>query len=280
MPKKAIAESTSSTAQAASAAKTVSVHSLDGSIKSEVPLPEVFSADVRKDLVRRAVISGQTARIQPRTNDYYAGKRTSAMSLGVGLDLARVPRVKGDHNPASGQGAFVPNVIGGRVAFPTQLEKKWHERINDKERRLALKSAIAATGRMDLVEERGHFVGEKTTIPYVVSDDLKGILKASEFREFLKNSSLLGDILRAKEGIKERSGRGKTRGRRWIKPKSILLVADEINPSVRLAARNFSGLDFAEVGSLNVERLAPGGHPGRLTVWTESAFKKLDELYA
>ena len=43
---------------------------------------------------------------------------------------------------------------------------------------------------------------------------------------------------------------------------------------------NFTGVEFADVGSLNVERLAPGGHAGRLTVWTESAFKKLDELYA
>ncbi|MDD1776398.1 MAG: 50S ribosomal protein L4 [Candidatus Methanomethylicus sp.] len=269
MPKKSTVET----------ARIVNVHSLDGSIKGETPLPEVFSTEIRRDLVRRAVLSGQSARIQPRTNDYYAGKKTSAMSLGVGLDLARVPRVKGDHNPASGQGAFVPNVVGGRAAFPTQLEKKWRERINDKERRLAMKSAIAATGNLKLVQERGHLVGDNA-VPFVVSDDLKSVNKASEFREFLKSAMLIQDIIRAKEGIKERSGRGKTRGRRWVKPKSILLVADEISPAVRLAARNFSGLDFAEVSSLNVERLAPGGHPGRLTIWTESAFKKLDELYA
>ena len=31
--------------------------------------------------------------------------------------------------------------------------------------------------------------------------------------------------------------------------------------------------------NLNVEVLAPGGHPGRLTVWSESAIKMLDELF-
>ena len=65
-----------------------------------------------------------------------------------------------------------------------------------------------------------------------------------------------------------------------MKPKSLLLVTDELNPPVRLALRNFVGVDYAEVKLLNVEMLAPGGHSGRLTLWTESALKKLDELYA
>jgi len=258
---------------------SVPVRAVDGSVKGEVPLPSVFSTELRRDLIRRAVISSQTARIQPHTNDPMAGKRTSAMSLGVGLDLARVPRVKGEHNPASGQGAFVPNVIGGRAAFPTRLEKIWHEEINSKERRLALRSAIAATANQGLVAARGHILPDGASLPFVVSDELKGLKKASEFREFLKSLSLYQDAERAKEGVKERAGRGKSRGRRWIRPKSILLVADELNPPLRLAARNFTGIEFAEVSSLNVERLAPGGHPGRLTVWTESALKKLDEIY-
>jgi large subunit ribosomal protein L4e len=255
--------------------RTVPVYSLDGGVKEQVPLPTVFTQEIRRDLIQRAVISSLTARIQPKTRDPMAGKRTSAKSLGVGLDLARVPRVKG-----GGPAAFVPNVIGGRRAFPERLEKIYHERINEKERLLALKSAIAATGVRDVVVGRGHIVQEGLTVPIVVSDEIKNLKKASEFRDFLKKISLWDDAVRAKEGIKERSGKGKYRGRRWIRPKSILLVADELNPPVRLAARNFPGLDFAEVGSLNVERLAPGGHPGRLTVWTESALKRLDELFS
>lgn len=255
--------------------KSIPVLSLDGTGKGEVTLPAVFATEVRPDLIRRAVVSMQSARVQPKSRDPMAGKRTSALSLGVGLDLARVPRVKG-----GGPGGFVPNVIGGRRAFPQRLEKIYHERINIKERRLALRSAIAATAYKDLVIGRGHAVKEDITLPLVVSDEAKALAKASEFRELLKMLSLWGDAERAKNGIKERSGRGKTRGRRWIKPKSILLVTDELNPPVRLASRNFVGLDFAEVKSLNVEMLAPGGHAGRLTIWTESAVRKLDELYA
>lgn len=254
--------------------RSVPVYSLDGGIKSEVDVPKVFYEDVRPDLIRRAFISMLTARIQPKGREPMAGKKTSAESLGVGLDLARVPRVKG-----GGPAAFVPNVVGGRLAFPPRPEKIFHERINEKERILAIKSAIAATGVKELVVRRGHMLKEDLKLPIVVSDEVKNLKKASEFRDFLKKIYLWDDIVRAKSGIRERSGKGKYRGRRWVKPKTLLLVTDELNPPVRLAARNFSGLDFAEVNSLNVERLAPGGHPGRLTVWTESALKKLEEIF-
>jgi large subunit ribosomal protein L4e len=120
----------------------------------------------------------------------------------VGLDLARVPRIHG-----ANRAAFVPNVVGGRVAFPAQLEKIYHERINSKERLMALKSAIAATASAKLVAARGHAVAEGTSLPFVVTDDLKGLKKAAEFRDFLKKVSLWSDVERAKGGIKERSGR-------------------------------------------------------------------------
>ncbi|MDI9644953.1 MAG: 50S ribosomal protein L4 [Candidatus Verstraetearchaeota archaeon] len=261
------------------AKRTAKVIGIDGKVKGEVELPSVFFTELRPDLIRRAVISSQTARIVPRTTFYLAGKRTSAESLGVGLDLARVPRVKGEHNPASGSGALVPNVVGGRVAFPPSLEKKYHERINVKERRFALRSAIAATANPESVLERGHILTTDTELPFVVEDGLKDLKKSSEFREFLKKVSLYYDVLRAKEGIRERSGKGKRRGRRWIKPKSLLIVLDTSEAPIRLASRNFTGIDCVGVSELNVERLAPGGHPGRLTIWTESAIRKLGEVY-
>ena len=33
------------------------------------------------------------------------------------------------------------------------------------------------------------------------------------------------------------------------------------------------------VAKLNLIRLAPGGHVGRFCIWTESAFRKLDDIY-
>ena len=33
------------------------------------------------------------------------------------------------------------------------------------------------------------------------------------------------------------------------------------------------------VERLNLLKIAPGGHLGRFCIWTESAFKRLDEIY-
>lgn len=39
------------------------------------------------------------------------------------------------------------------------------------------------------------------------------------------------------------------------------------------------GITLLNVNKLNLLRLAPGGHVGRFCIWTESAFRKLDDLY-
>ena len=45
------------------------------------------------------------------------------------------------------------------------------------------------------------------------------------------------------------------------------------------AAKNLPGVDVVTVDNLNVELLAPGTHPGRLTIWTQSAIEKLKERF-
>ncbi|WP_411024651.1 50S ribosomal protein L4, partial [Salmonella sp. s55962] len=45
------------------------------------------------------------------------------------------------------------------------------------------------------------------------------------------------------------------------------------------AFRNIPGITLLNVNSLNLLRLAPGGHVGRFCIWTESAFRKLDAIY-
>ena len=51
------------------------------------------------------------------------------------------------------------------------------------------------------------------------------------------------------------------------------------NEGVAEAARNLPGIEVASVENLNAELLAPGTHPGRLTVWTTSAFEKLEKVF-
>merc|ERR1719440_1285315 len=57
-----------------------------------------------------------------------------------------------------------------------------------------------------------------------------------------------------------------------------LVIYNEDNGIVR-ALRNIPGVETSSVNSLNLLQVAPGGNFGRFIVWTESAFKKLNEIY-
>eukprot|EP00180_Rhodochaete_pulchella_P003953 Plantae.Rhodophyta-Rhodochaete_pulchella.ctg7238.p4 GENE.Plantae.Rhodophyta-Rhodochaete_pulchella.ctg7238~~Plantae.Rhodophyta-Rhodochaete_pulchella.ctg7238.p4 ORF type:complete len:174 (+),score=34.16 Plantae.Rhodophyta-Rhodochaete_pulchella.ctg7238:50-523(+) len=46
------------------------------------------------------------------------------------------------------------------------------------------------------------------------------------------------------------------------------------------AFRNIPGVELCSVDRLNLLQLAPGGHLGRFCIWTESAMKRIDEVYA
>ena len=47
----------------------VNVYSIQGEVKEEIELPAIFSEEYRPDLIKRAVLSAQSARIQPWGND-------------------------------------------------------------------------------------------------------------------------------------------------------------------------------------------------------------------
>lgn len=75
-----------------------------------------------------------------------------------------------------------------------------------------------------------------------------------------------------------RAGRGKMRNRRRVHRLGPLVVYSK-DDGVRRAFRNIPGVDTMSVHKLNLLKLAPGGHIGRLIVWTESAFKHLNDLF-
>jgi len=137
---------------------------------------------------------------------------------------------------------------------------------------------VAATANQELVEARGHQIENIPQIPLVVDDELCKVKKTSETREILKNLGVFEDVVRAKSGRKIRAGRGKTRGRKYKTPKGPLLVVGE-DKGISLGARNHPGVDIVVVDNLNAELLAPGTHPGRLTIYTKSAIEKLGELF-
>ncbi|RLE54261.1 MAG: 50S ribosomal protein L4 [Thermoprotei archaeon] len=251
--------------------RVVKVFDLSGNPVKEMELPPQFFTPIRIDVIRRAVLSIQTARKQPQGRDPMAGKRTTAMSFGVGLGLARLPRIKGHLWPRA---AFAPNTVGGRRAHPPTTMKKIHEEINKKEKRFATRSAIAATAVLDLVKARGHRVDKVPQIPLVVTNDIEALATTSQVKYVFKTLGLWDDVERAHDRIRIRAGKGKMRGRRYTCPRSVLVVIGQDRGIVR-AARNLPGVDVVEVKLLNAELLAPGGVPGRLTLWTESALETL-----
>lgn len=253
---------------------SVKVFDLEGDVVDKVRLPPIFKTPLRPDVIKRAVVAIQSHRFQPQGRDKMAGKRTTAESLGVGLGISRVPRIKGGGRRA----AFIPGAVGGRAAHPPVVEKKIRKKIPKKEKRLALRSAIAATALKEVVAARGHVVDDVPDFPLVVVDDIQRLKKTKEVEDALLHLGVLSDVYRVKESRKVRAGKGKMRGRRIKQAVGPLLVVAE-KDSIMKAASNIPGVDVAVVNDLNVELLAPGTHPGRLTIWTRSALEKVNELF-
>ena len=247
---------------------TAHVLDVDGKSSGEVPLPRVFKTAVRLDVIRKAAIAQQSHSFQPQGRNLMAGKRTTAESFGVGRGISRVPRI-GGHGPLSGSAAFAPGTVSGRMAFPPVTSKTLIKQINQKEKRLALKAAIAATASDEIVRNRGHKFDEDRTLPLVVSNDVENLSKASDAKRFLTSIGVWDDIVRVRKSKRIKSGAR-------VHAVGPLIVVGE-DEKARKALRNFEGLDVVKAADLSVEALAPGTHPGRLTVWTESAIKTLAE---
>jgi len=253
---------------------TTKIFDLDGKAVGKLRVPAVFKTPLRPDVIKRAVVALQSRRFQPQGRDPMAGKRRSVESLGAGHGLSRFPRLK-----AGGQrSVFAVGTVGGRSAHPPVVEKKIVKKLPRKEMQLALRSAVAATGSKKIVASRGHIAEDVRDFPLVVADDIQGLKKTSEVEEVFLKLGVWPDIYRVKESIKERAGKGKRRGRRMKHAVGPLLVIAE-KRGVVPAVQNLPGVDVSSVDNLNVELLAPGTHPGRLTIWTRSAFEKLDEIF-
>jgi large subunit ribosomal protein L4e len=244
------------------------VRTLTGEIAHEIDLPEIFTEEYRPDLIKRAVLALQSTRFQPHGTNPYAGMRTSAVSWGSGRGVAQVPRLKNGSRVAR-----VPQATGGRAAHPPKVAKILVKDINRKEKQKAFRSAVAASTYQDLARERGHLF--EGALPLVFEDRFEEITRTSDVISALSALGVYADVERAKESKKVRAGRGTMRGRRYKQRKSILIVTG--NEPLR-AARNLAGVDAVTVNQLNTELLAPGTQAGRLTIWTESAIRRLEEF--
>ena len=121
------------------------VYSIDGKKLKEIELPEVFNEPINSELIKRAVLSIQSKRKQPKGNYKMAGRNYTAVYRGlrhlstmhrtINVSHARLPRLKNRRYLLQGDVALVPQAVGGPKAHPPKPEKKIHEKINKKEKR-------------------------------------------------------------------------------------------------------------------------------------------------
>lgn len=257
----------------------ISVHSDKGdSTGTNIALPAVFKAPIRPDIVNAVHFQMLKNTRQPYAVSEKAGHQTSAESWGTGRAVARIPRVRGGGTHRSGQGAFGNMCRGGRMFAPTKTWRRWHRKINVNQRRYAITSAIAATGVPALVMSKGHRIEEIPEVPLVVSDKIEEIKKTKEAVQVLKKLKAWSDIEKVYNSKRFRAGKGKMRNRRRIQRRGPLVIYNKDNGITR-AFRNIPGVTLISVDRLNLLKIAPGGHVGRFCIWTESAFKRLDNIY-
>jgi len=264
----------------ATARPVVSVYKFDDASQKSgsVPMPVALTTPLRPDLVRTVHTNVSKNKRQAYAVYAKAGYETAAESWGTGRAVARIPRVPGGGTHRSGQGAFGNMCRGGGMFCPTKTWRRWHRRVNVKEKRHAVVSALAASSLPPLVMARGHRIGEVSELPLVISDGAESVQKTKEALDMLKKLGCEEELQKVADSKKVRSGKGKMRNRRYTMRRGPLVVYSEDNGIVR-ALRNIPGVETASVDTLNLLQVAPGGNFGRFIIWTESAFKKLNEIY-
>lgn len=246
------------------------IHDDTGAETGTRSLPEVFETPFRPDVIKKAVDVARANEVQDHGSDPEAGKKHATDTWGgPGAGTSRVPRLTQGNDAA-----LMPGVRGGRRAHPPKVEKDRTEKINRKERLLAFRSALAATGDAERVRERGHEIEDDVETPVVVGDSFESITKTQDAIAALEALGLGPDLERAREGRNVRAGKGTMRGRRYRTPNSALIVTTALDQIGR-AVSNLPGVEATTPENLDIRDLAPGGDPGRLLVLTTSA---LDEL--
>ena len=270
-------------------AESFAVEAKDG---KAITLPEAFSSEVRPDIIRSAVHASRANRRQSYGHREHDGKRAPQPGMkhsvewwGKGRGVSRIMRKTGQKT-----GAQNPHTRGGRRAHGPKVDKDWSQKLNSKTRTVARNSAIAASCDSELVSSRGHKFEEGTRFPIIIDDyvesrdgtdekyEIETIPLQYSTRKFAAMMDALGladDLDRSKQGRTIRAGKGTMRGRKYRTPRSVLLVVAQ-KGGLDKAARNVPGVDVVTAKDLSAEDLAPGGDPGRLTVWTKAAIGALE----
>jgi large subunit ribosomal protein L4e len=246
---------------------------------AKVVLPAVFSTGIRTDIVNFVHTNISKNRRQGHAVNYSAGMKHSAESWGTGRAVSRIPRVGGSGTSRSGQGAFGNMCRKGRMFAPLRIWRKWHRKTNLKQRKFAVATALAASAILPLVQARGHRLNQVPELPLVIDNSVETIERTKEAVRFLRDVGAFDDVRKVANSIKVRAGLGKLRNRRYRSRRGPLVVYSGNNVPLVRALRNIPGVETVHVSRLNLLQLAPGGHVGRFVLWTEGAFRELNNIF-
>jgi len=260
------------------------VFDIHGKKAKDIELPLFFSQPVRGDLISRIVENKK--RIQPYAPSLVAGKQTAASGKivhrrhvwrsGYGRGMSRIPRkiMSRRGSQFNWVGAEIASTRGGRRAHPPKVASMVNMvKVNKKEAKLALLSALGATADKNQIVQRYQKIDGKDLkdLPIVVESKMIN-LKTKEVLDSMKK--ILGEkifeISIRKKSV--RSGRGKRRGRKYKSNSGILVI---LGKKEKMKAGIFSTKNIENLG---ISDLASGG-PGRLVVYTEQAIKDLGEKF-
>ena len=189
--------------------------------------------------------------------------------------MARIPRVKGSGSHRTGQAAFGNMCRKGQMSFPLKTWRKWHRKVNLRQRRHALASAIASTAIPSLVMARGHRIMNVPQLPLILDNEVSGIAKTREILAVLKRFGAFEDVERVMNTRKIRPGKSKKRNKKYKMRRGPLFIVDDECKLLCRALRNVPGVTTLNVKRLNIRHLAPGGYLGRFCIFTENALKEL-----
>jgi len=256
----------------------ITTYTTTGTKDGEIELPLIFSTPFRRELIHKAWINLTSHKFQPQGRHPSAGQDVVADSNDppTGQGVSRVARAQGGGGGRQGQGAEVASTRGGRQAHPPIVGKVIYKKLNKKENKLALCSAIAATSSKTIIESRGHKIEGIESFPIIVSDDIESISKSNEIVKVLESLKLKQDTDRL-ESRKSRSGQSRLRGRSKKVGKSVLFVTKQ-DKEMSKAIGALPGVEVKSVKDLSVLDLAPGSQPIRLTVYSKSAIEEIAKI--
>ena len=251
---------------------------LDGKKSEQIDLPIIFNTELNTKLIHKAYINLESHGFQKHSTHPTAGQDVVADSNDppTGRGISRIARMKGGGGGRQGQAGEVAGTRGGRQAHRPYANKVIYKKINKKENKLALCSAIAATTSKELIERRGHKIDGIELFPIVVEDDIESISNTRKMINVLNNLNIIQDVKRL-ENRKRRSGKVVLRGRASKIGKSVLFVVSN-SEKISKACSGIPGVDSCSAKDLSVLNLAPGGTVIRLTVFSKKAIEEISQI--